>query len=347
MIRIGIAGIGFMGVTHFRAYRQLRGVKVVALASRNHKHLTGDWRDIQGNFGPPGEKVDLSGIHAYEHVDALIADDDIDLVDICLPTAMHADVAVQALRHGKHVFTEKPLALKLADCNRMVRAAARARRRLLVGHIVPFFPEYAWAIDTIRGGKYGKLLGGQFRRVIAFPKWLPNYWQADQTGGPMFDLHVHDAHLICLLFGMPSSVVTRGTMHEGVPKFWHTLFGFGDSNVVVQATCGVIDQQGRSFNQAFEIRLERATLMFEYAVIGGRGQYLCQPTLLEPNGKVTLPKLAGGDPSESFRAELRAAVASISGDRPSEVLGCEVARDAVRLCERQIASLRTGRIIRL
>jgi predicted dehydrogenase len=335
-----------MGVTHFRAYQRLRGAKVVALASRNRKHLAGEWRDIQGNFGPPGEMVDLGGIRTYESVDALLADKDIDLVDLCLPTAMHADVAVQALRRGRHVFTEKPLALSLADCNRVVRAAEKARRRLLVGHVVPFFPEYAWAIDTIRGGKYGKLLGGQFKRVISSPKWLPNYWEADQTGGPMFDLHVHDAHLIRLIFGMPTGVVSRGAMHEGVPKFWHTLFEFSHSKAVVEATCGVVDQPGRAFNQAFEIRLERATLMFEYAVIDGRGQYLCQPTLLEPNGKVTVPKLDGGDPSESFRAELREVVESIASDRLSDVLGCELARDAIRLCERQIASLTTGRIVR-
>src|SRR5262249_21078581 len=142
-------------------------------------------------------------------------------------------------------------------------------------------------------------------------------------------------------------VGTRGTTHKGVPKFWHTLFDFGESNVAVEATCGIIDQQGRAFNQAFEIRLERATLMFEYAVTDGCGRYLCEPTLLDPNGKVSKPKLFGGDPSESCRHELHEVVTSIARGRPSEALNCELARDAIRLCERQIASLTTGKIARV
>ena len=62
MIRVGIAGIGFMGMTHYLAYQKIRGVKVAALCEQDPKRLAGDWRTIKGNFGPPGEIMDLGGI---------------------------------------------------------------------------------------------------------------------------------------------------------------------------------------------------------------------------------------------------------------------------------------------
>lgn len=140
MIRVGIVGLGFMGWVHWLSYQQLRGVRVAAICSRNPRKLEGDWRDIRGNFGPPGEKVPLNGAAAYAELDELLADERIDLVDICLPPSLHADAAIRALRAGKHVFCEKPMALTLADCRRMVAAAKKAKRQLLIGHVLPFCP---------------------------------------------------------------------------------------------------------------------------------------------------------------------------------------------------------------
>jgi predicted dehydrogenase len=347
MIRIGIAGIGFMGMVHYLAYQRVRGARVVALCSRNSKRLAGDWRDIRGNFGPPGRQMDLPGVRTYERLDDLLRNGEIDLIDITLPPSAHAEVAIKALRRGKHVFSEKPMALSVADCDRMARAAKTARQQLLVGHVVPFFPEYAWALKTARSGKYGRLRGGSFKRVISNPSWLPNYWQPQHGGGPMLDLHVHDAHFIRLLFGMPKSVVTRGTTHNGLPKYWHSLFDYGAADYVVEATSGTIDQQGRSFNQGFEIHLERATLTFEFAVINGRGRYLCEPMLLDSAGKAKPAKLAGGDPMDAFRAELVEVVACIAQNRASELLGSELARDAIALCHKQTQSLAVGRSVRV
>ena len=93
MVRVGIVGIGFMGMIHYHAYQQARGAKVTAIATRDKKKLAGDWRGIKGNFGPPGTKMDLRGVRGYADWRALIDDPAIDLVDICLPPALHAEVA--------------------------------------------------------------------------------------------------------------------------------------------------------------------------------------------------------------------------------------------------------------
>lgn len=347
MIRVGLVGLGFIGWIHWLAYQKLAGVRVAAICESDKRRLTGDLRGIQGNFGPPGEQIDLTGIAAYDKFDQLLADPNVDLVDISLPTSLHADMAIRALEAGKHVLCEKPMALRLTDCERMVAAATKANRLLMIGHVLPFFPEYDWALKTIRGGDYGALRGGAFRRVIADPAWMQGFWSAERIGGPMLDLHVHDAHFIRLVFGMPTEVTTTGRMREGLPEFWHSQFRFADRELVVAATSGTINQQGRGFNHSFEIHLERATLMFDFAVIGGEGKYLCEPVLLDDQGGVQKAQLAGGDPIDAFVNELREVVHSVRDGKASEILGAILAQDAMRLCEKQAESLRCGRSVKV
>ena len=347
MIRVGMIGIGFIGWIHWLAYQRLGGAKVVAISESIPERLAGDWRKIKGNFGPPGEQVDLSGISTYANLDDLLRDPQVELVDITLPTFLHADVAVRALEAGKHVFCEKPMALRLADCERMVAAAKKANRLLMIGHVLPFFPEYEWAFKTIRGGDYGHVRGGAFRRIISDPTWIKDFWSPERIGGPMLDLHIHDAHFIRLVFGMPQEVSTSGRLRDGLPEFWHTQFRFGDRELVVEATSGTIEQQGRAFTHAFEIHLEHATLAFDFAVIGGEGRYLCEPMLLDSNGGVQRPKLPGGDPVDSFVSELREVTRAIGEGKASEILGAILAQDAIRLCEKQAESLIKGEAVKV
>ncbi len=342
MIRAGLVGLGFIGWIHWLAYRKVGGVRIAAICETDKRRLAGDLRGLQGNFGPPGEQIDLTGISAYAQLDDLLADPQVDLVDIALPTSLHADMAIRALEAGKHVFCEKPMALRPADCERMVDAARKANRLLMIGHVLPFFSEYDWALKTIRGGEYGAIRGGAFRRIIANPTWLKDFWSADRIGGPMLDLHVHDAHFIRLVFGMPQEVVTCGRMRDGLPEFWHSQFRFADRELVVEATSGTIDQQGRPFTHAFEVHLERATLMFDFAVIGGEGRYLCEPTLLDDQGGAQRAQLSGGDPIDAFANELCEVVRCVRDGQASEILGAILAQDAMRICESQLVSLQRG-----
>lgn len=348
MIRIGIAGVGFMGMVHYLNYQKVRGAEVVALAECDRKKLSGDWRGIKGNFGPPGRRMDLAGIRRYRDTDQLVNDPDVDLIDICLPPALHAGVALAALRAGKHVFSEKPIALAPADARRMVETARQRDRILLVGHVLPYYPEYARVLDFVRSKKYGRLLGGNFKRIISTPLWLPKFFDPDVVGGPMLDLHIHDAHFIRLLFGMPKSVFTAGRMQGKVAGYFTTQFIYGEKQAVsVTATSGVIAQQGRSFTQGFEIHFEKATVLLDFAVL--RDRPVLQPpfTVLDANGRVSTPKLGSADPLQAFQGELTDVVRSIRTGQPAAVLDGQLARDAVILCQKQNQSLRTGRLVKV
>ncbi|MAT71588.1 MAG: oxidoreductase [Planctomycetaceae bacterium] len=335
MLQVGIVGLGFMGMIHYLTYKRLPGVRVAAICEVNERRLAGDWTDIKGNFGPPGEQMDLSDVATFTSLEEMLASTELDFVDVTLPPAMHADATVAALKSGRHVFCEKPMSLTLSECERMSAAATAANRQLLIGHVLPFFPEYAWALETARRGRYGKLLGGAFRRVISDPAWLPNFWQADKVGGPLLDLHVHDAHFIRLLFGMPREVVSRGRVRGRLPEFWHSLFAYDGGELLVEATSGTIGQQGRPFDHGFEIHFADATLLFEFAVLGDAGKYLCQPTVLASDGTAETVDLGDGDPMNAFAAELQAVVDCVRDNRPSDVLDAALAEDAIRLCQLQ------------
>src|SRR5688572_23126190 len=117
--RMAILGLGFMGSTHWKAARAAAGVEVTAILSKDPRKLSGDLSAIKGNTGGPGEVMDLTGVTAYTDLDALLADPNIDAVDICLPTNLHESVSTAALRAGKHVLVEKPMALDGESADRM------------------------------------------------------------------------------------------------------------------------------------------------------------------------------------------------------------------------------------
>jgi predicted dehydrogenase len=339
MVRIGIAGIGFMGMIHYLAATKVKGGRVAAVCSRDPVKLAGDWRGIRGNFGPPGTKVDLGKVRRYAAFDDLLADPDIDLVDVCTPTHLHAPMATRALQAGKHVLVEKAIALDPRDADAMLQAAGRAGRLLMVAHVLPFFPEFAFAADTIRGGAYGKLLGAHFKRVISRPDWSAEMADASKTGGPAVDLHIHDTHFIGLVAGVPRRVFSAGVVEtDGSVTYLTTQYLYGDGGPAVSCSAGAVSMPGRPFVHGFEVYLERATIAFDS---GGTPL-----TLLSADGKTKLPKLRGGtDPVSAFTTELQTAVHAAATGREPALLSGKLARDALVLCHKEIQSARTGKAV--
>jgi predicted dehydrogenase len=339
MVRIGIAGIGFMGMIHFLASRKLRGAKVAAICSRDRKKLAGDWRGIRGNFGPAGTKMDLAGIQAYPRFEEMLADPDIDLVDITTPTDRHADMALAAFKAGKHVLVEKAIALEPAEADAMVKAAGRAGKLLMVAHVLPFFPEFAFAAAAIRHGEYGKLLGGHFKRVISRPDWSADIGDASKTGGPAIDLHIHDTHFIGLIAGVPGKVFSAGRMSkDGSVDYLTTQYLYGNGGPAVSCSSGAVAMKGRPFVHGYEIYLEKATLVYESGAT--------PLTVFSADGKSKSPKLKGGDdPLSAFQAELQAAVDGVAAGKEPDLLSGKLARDALVLCHRECQSVRSGKAV--
>ncbi|MEW4456317.1 Gfo/Idh/MocA family oxidoreductase [Bremerella sp. JC817] len=347
MIKVGIVGVGFMSWIHYLAYQKVRGMKVTSFCSRDPKKQKGDWRGIKGNFGPAGEQIDVSKMAVYATLEEMLADDSIDMVDICLPPALHEEATIKALKAGKHVLVEKPIALDPAAAKRMQKAADKCGKLMLTAHVLPFFTEFNFALEAARSGKFGKVLGGHFKRLISDPTWIPDFYDLEKVGGPLLDLHIHDAHFIRLMFGMPTSVTSVGRMRGDCVEYCTTQFGFADSSYVVTATSGVLHQPGRSFTHGFEIHFEEATLLMDFAVIDDAPVVAMPLTVLPKKGKSKQPKLKGGDPVDSFAAELKEVEQSILSGTPSSILGGDVAVDALVLCQKQADSIAKGKTVRV
>lgn len=341
MVNVGIAGIGFMGWIHWLAYQETKDARVKAICTRDEAKRAGDWTSIQGNFGPPGAQVDLSEVDCHTELDAMLADPEIDVIDICLPPHLHLEAVKKCFAAGKHVFCEKPLTVSSEDAQTLVNLAETSGKLLLVGQVLPFFPEFKAACDLVQEGKWGRPVGGTFKRLISDPLWLDDFYDPIKTGGPLIDLHVHDAHLIRMLFGMPTSLVSQGRMRGEVVEYCNTLFGFADPSLVVSSTCGVINQQGRPFCHAFELHLENATLQFEFAAFVDEAETMPLKVLL-PDGTVERPELGNGDPILSFKAEIEEMIRSVQSGTPSKILSGELARDAIILCHKQTDAVKSG-----
>lgn len=229
----------------------------------------------------------------------------------------------------------------------MVRAAEVAERQLLIGHVLPMFPEYAEVRRLVSSGKHGRLRGGRFQRVISDPLWLQGYYDPHVCGGPLLDLHIHDAHFIRFLFGMPAYVVSQGRMRGEVVEYCNTIFEFADPQLVVSATSGVIGQQGRSFTHGFEIHLEKATLVYESGVFGGEGRTVLPLTVLDSRGAAIVPDLGTHDAIAPFADEIKEVLKAVRSGRPSPILGGDLARDAIVLAHRQTAAVQRRRRVRV
>ena len=344
-VRIGLLGLGFMGMTHFEGARKVSGGRITALCTRSEKKLAGDWSDIQGNFGPRGSATtDLTGVKTYRDHRELFQDPDIDLVDICLPTDQHEQMVLEALEAGKHVLVEKPIAIDLGAADRMVSAAKRANKLLMVGQVLPFFPEFRWAREQVESGKYGKLRAASFRRVIAEPNWSSDMGDFRKLGGWGIDLHIHDNHYIGLLCGIPRQVFSRGLLMDGLVNHVCTQYLYDDPDLTVSAISGGIAAAGLKFAHSFELFLEKATIQYDAGTYGDAWVVNRPLTLITSDGQVTTPTPPGGTEwCAAFTDELQAAIDSVRTGVAAPVLSGDLAYKALRLCHAEAESIATAR----
>lgn len=339
MMRIGLYGVGFMGWIHYLASQRSTSAEIVAFCSRSESKRSGDWSMIRGNFGPPGEKIDVSSMNVYRDYEQLLQDDSVDVVDICLPPNLHEQACIAAFESGKHVLCEKPLSLDLASCDRILESAERTNKKLFVAQVLPYFPAYQGLIERAKKGEFGQLLGGYFKRTISDPTWIPDFYNPSTVGGPLIDLFVHDAHLIGILFGSPANVQCVGRRKEDVPKFVQGIFEYDDPAISVAFSTGVIDQQGRPFSHAFEVHCEQATLHYDLGAFADQSEEM-PFKILHADGSVERPALSGRDEIDAFVCELDEVARCLASKCDSPVLSGQAARNAIAICQQVDNSLK-------
>ena len=161
---------------------------------------------------PPSEAEPIAkryGAKPYSTLAELIQATDV--VDICSPTHLHAQMATTAAKAGRHVVCEKPLALTVAQGETILEACREANVKLFVAHVVRYFPEYALAASQVRAGKIGKVATAEYRRLSYRPKKPVGNWFLDEekSGGILLDLMIHDFDIARWIAGEVVSVYAK------------------------------------------------------------------------------------------------------------------------------------------
>ena len=264
MARIGIVGLGFMGRVHYDTYRNLPEAQVVAVCDADPKRAAGDLSDTWGNVDKGSTRqLPMDRIKGTCDYRELFANPDVEVIDICLPTPAHVEIATAALATGKHVMCEKPLARSSADARKIADAAAKARGLFMPAMCMRFWPEWEWLKQAVDDGRYGRVLSAIFRRVGSTPQgWFRN---GQLSGGALLDLHVHDTDFVYHVFGKPKAIFSTG--HVGKSgQIDHVVTQYqypaGPASVTTEGSWSAAE--GFGFRMQYTVHFERATADFDF-----------------------------------------------------------------------------------
>ena len=189
MLKVGMAGIGGISGAHIPAWESMADTELIALCDIRPECL---------------EKYPDK--HLYTDFEEMLDAEQLDILDICLPTYLHADFAVRAMERGIHVICEKPVSLNAEDVERLYGTARRNNVKFMVAQVLRFWPEYMLLKEIYDSGKYGRLLAGSMSRLGSIPKWSWDGWMRDEkrSGLVPYDLHIHDLDFMVYAFGNPA-----------------------------------------------------------------------------------------------------------------------------------------------
>jgi len=265
MINVGVVGLGMMGLTHIDVYSRRPDVRLLAISDKMPDRLEGRVRATGNVEGQARGTVDYASVRKYAEAMDLIRDPDIHVVDICLPTPLHAEYAIAALEAGKHTLIEKPVARTLADARRIADAAAAASRRgvrCMVAMCMRFWPGWTFLKQAVDDGRFGKVLCAHFRRVASHPGG-PFYSDGAACGGALLDLHIHDTDFVQHCFGSPAEVHSVGYSRI-TSEIDHVITRYRyDNGPLVLAEGGWAMAAGFPFTMQYTVNFERATAVYD------------------------------------------------------------------------------------
>lgn len=291
VIKVAIIGLGFMGHAHLENYKRFESegypIKLTAICDVDTKKF--EQNKAGGNIDVGNSENDFSKYNLYTDIDDMLEKEELDYVDITLPTYLHAQVTIKALNKKLHVFCEKPMALNSEDCQAMIEASKLNDRLLMIGQCLRFWPAYEYVKECIDTDKFGKSVSGYFFRGGGTPLWSYENWllQKDKSGGCLFDQHIHDVDTINWLFGKPHSVSTLAKIiYEGSGYDIVSTNYLYDDGKVINAQDDWTLNGDYGFEMRFRVNFERGNVIFEKGkiIVNPIGEKAFVPDLDKDNG---------------------------------------------------------------
>jgi 1,5-anhydro-D-fructose reductase (1,5-anhydro-D-mannitol-forming) len=340
MAKVGIVGLGFMGKMHFRCYKSMSNVDLVAVCDVEQSRFS-DSSGTAGNIAGAEQPLDFEGITTYTDFDKMLEEADLDAVSITLPTYLHCEYTVKALNAGLDVLCEKPMAMTVDQCSQMIAAAQKSGKYLQIGHCLRFWPEYVKTKEIIDSGKYGPVISATFQRLSMTPTWSWENWLLDgqKSGGAAQDLHIHDTDTVQFFFDMPDAIYSQG--YKGVSKDYDhmvTNYIFENKNITVLAEGGWSLPASFGFEMSFNIAMEKAMICFD---ITRDPIYKVCPA----DGDAFTPELpAGGD---GYERELDYFAKKINGQDLPEIITPQQSLNSVAILLAEKESAKKQKTVKL
>lgn len=201
---VAIIGCGYISRFHVSAWASLPNTQLLAV--------------VDSNLTKTKEYIKKYKVKAYDDYMFVLKDRNIDIVDVCVPTFLHKQIVVDAVKERKHILCEKPIALNLKDANTMIEAVKKTRMKFMVGHCVRFFPEYSKIKQLIQHGEIGRPITAKLSRVGPMPKWASWYSEEHKSGGVILDFAIHDIDFIRWCFDHKVKYVFAETYSKGTSR---------------------------------------------------------------------------------------------------------------------------------
>jgi predicted dehydrogenase len=251
---------------------------------------------------------------------------------------LHPQQVIAALKAGKYVLCEKPLARTSAEAREILKVAERVPGSLMPAMCMRFWPGWSWLEGVIEANTYGKVLAARFRRVSEMPAWSGGgtYTKENNHGGALFDLHIHDTDFVNFLFGRPTSVSSSGVTDEaGAVNHVFTHYHYPGGPAVHAEGSWLL---AAGFNMAYTVHCEHATLDYDLA----RGADALRVT--ERGQPPHTVKCGDGD---GYGAEIRYFTSCVASGHPPAIVTARDGLTALEICEAEEASVRTGQAVKL
>ena len=266
MLKVALVGVGGISGAHIPAWEERRDAELVALC------------DIRAE-----QMEKYKNKHCYADFDEMLKNEEIDILDICLPTYLHAEFAIKAMNMGINVICEKPVSLNAADVARVYSTAKSNNVNFMVAQVLRFWPEYSIIKEIYDTGKYGRLISGHMGRLGVRPKWSWDGWMMDEnrSGLVPFDLHIHDLDFIVYAFGKPKEFKDYRARSEN-QDYINSIYEYDGFFITTEAAWY---DAPYPFAANFRFQFEKALAVFENH----------EMTIYEKDGKIFKPVSQSGE----------------------------------------------------
>jgi len=198
MLKIGLLGAGMVGNVHIDGLLSMKS-KITCFTAVC---------DIDEN--KRNECAQKYSLRAFADLDEMLADKDIDVIDLCLPSYLHEEYALKIIRAKKHVLIEKPIAFTLEAARNIFEAARENNVRVMVAQVLRFWPEYVKIKEIYDSGELGEIITVSCTRLGQMVTWVEWHTDPAKSGETLMNLTLHDIDFLHYMLGKPVSVYSAG-----------------------------------------------------------------------------------------------------------------------------------------